>query len=205
MPIKIKICGITSLADGCMATQAGADYLGFIINYQKSPRHMEPTQVKLIVAQLHAEFPALKFVGVFVDRDEVTIKNIVNEIGLDVVQLHGVETPAMCEQLKKSVEVWKTIIIKTEEDLNAVPAYRAAATKIIFDAGRGNGKPIDLTLLAGQKVDVLAGGLNSENVSAAMAAAKPEIVDFNSGVESAPGKKDVNKIRAVITAVYSKK
>ena len=198
---KIKICGLTSLSDALTAARSGADYLGFIINFPKSPRHMSPEAVRKIIGAIKPNFPKIKFVGVLVNQDLSVAENLVSEIGLNVIQLHGSETPDYCATLRKKVEVWKALVIKSPEDLKNLADYQATADKILFDAGKGIGQEIDLTLLKNIAVDILAGGLGTYNVARAIQTVHPQIVDFNSALESAPGKKDVDKIRAAVAAV----
>lgn len=205
MKTKIKICGITSLFDARIATKAEADYLGFIFNFPKSPRCIAVATAKQIISTIKVEFPKVKFVGVFINQNASTIKKIVSEIGLDVVQLHGQEKPALCAELKKLVEVWKAFTVKTAADLKMVAKYRKVANKIMLDAGMGSGRQINYALLKRIGVDILAGGLNAANVKEAIARVQPKIVDFNSGVEISPGKKDANKIMAAINVVNEPK
>lgn len=199
--VKVKICGLTSLEDAHAAAAAGADYLGFIINFPASPRHQTPEQAKAIIKKIKLKFPAVKRVGVFVDQPLAAVKKIAVELGLDAVQFHGSEAPEYCRALFGAAEVWKTIVVKTADDLKRITAYRNAANKILFDAGAGSGRQIDCSLLENVAVDILAGGLGPDNVAAAINRLHPAIVDLNSGVESSPGKKDPAKISAAWAAV----
>lgn len=200
---KIKICGLTNYKDAQAAATAGADYLGFILNFSSSPRQVDSGEARKIISKIKLDFPNIKCVGVFVDQEFLVVKNLVKQIGLDVAQLHGSESPEYCAALDSTAEAWKALIIKTAADVARAARYRGVANKILFDAGRGSGKQVDWQLLKNVKVDVLSGGLNPENIVGAITGVHPGIVDLNSGVESAPGKKDIKKIQAAIAAVKS--
>ncbi len=139
--MKIKICGITNLADAQAAVAAGADYLGFIF-YQKSPRSVTLKKAVEIIIKLKTP---VKKVGVFVNASSAEINNTAFLCGLDIIQLHGDEPAALAEQLG-SERVWKAFHITSEEDIARAAKYPAAA--IVVDTATaglrgGTGKPCD--------------------------------------------------------------
>jgi len=200
---KIKICGITSLDNAIEIAKLNIDYLGFIINYPKSPRSISLDKAAQIIKKVKINNKYIKFVGVFVNEP---IKNVKKIINLDIVQLHGNESPEYCKELKDLVEVWKSIIIKEERDLEKIKIYQNIADKILLDAGKGSGKQIDSNLLKNlKKIDILAGGIGLDNIKEVVEKNNPEIIDLNSKVEIAPGVKNVELIKKIIFKLWSKK
>lgn len=193
--MHVKICGITNLDDALMAAQAGAHYLGYILNYPASPRYVSNEQVKGIITAVRAQYPTVKHVGVFVDATPEHINTVAQQLSLDVAQLHGNESSASLQHIV-GPEVWKTIEVHEAKDLDRIQEYQAASA-IVFDAGKGSGNVIADDLLGlidtSTKV-VLAGGISPENVVAKISLLQPDIIDVNSGVEIEPGKKDKTKI-----------
>ena len=193
---KIKICGITNQHDAQMAVAMGADAVGFV--FAESPRRVTPKKVEEIIRGLS---PFVLRVGVFVNEDPGVVKKIVERTGLDLIQLHGEETPEW--------EKWfPGRIIRTFS--RALPLeWEKKARAFLMDAlvpGRrgGTGKRADWTLAASyaQKVPlILAGGLNADNVGEAIRFVKPAMVDVSSGVEESPGKKNFEKMRDFFIAV----
>jgi phosphoribosylanthranilate isomerase len=197
--VRIKICGITRLEDALAALALGADVLGFNL-WPRSKRYLPPAQVRAIVDALPAGTPTF---GVFVDpsRDELLAAIAVTGIGS--AQLHGDEPPALCLDLP--VPVVKAIRVKDVHSLAALASYEVSA--FLLDAPSpeygGSGTAFDWSLAAAAAVDLpvwLAGGLTPENVAAAVRRVKPLGVDVASGVESAPGVKDHDKLRRFIEA-----
>jgi len=205
MSIKIKICGITNAQDAEAAVAAGADALGFVF-YAQSPRYIEPTVAKRIIAQLP---PFVLSVGVFVNQDQETIRNMYNECGLAFAQLHGDETPAFCESLGRPV--LRALRLRDRGSLLALAEYkgRMGVRGFVVDAFSaeaygGTGQTVDWSLareVAKAAPILLAGGLTPGNVQEAVQQVQPYGVDVSSGVEERPGKKDHEKIRAFIRAV----
>ena len=205
MPIKIKICGITNLQDAQTAVSAGADSLGFVF-YSKSPRSVEPAVAKSIIAQLP---PFVLPVGVFVNQEHTTIRNIFDECGLAFAQLHGDETAAFCESLDRPV--LRALRLRDRGSLLALAEYkgRMGVRGLVVDAFSsetygGTGQTVDWSLareVANAAPILLAGGLTPHNVQEAVQQVQPYGVDVSSGVEHSPGKKDPEKIRAFIQAV----
>ena len=205
MPIKIKICGITNLQDAEAAVEAGADALGFVF-YAKSPRCIEPTVAKRIIAQLP---PFVLPVGVFVNHDRDTVRNVFDECGLAFAQLHGDETPGFCESLGRPV--LRAIRLRDRGSLLALAEYkgRMGVRGFVVDAFStqaygGTGQTVDWALaheVAQAAPVILAGGLTPDNVQEAIQHVKPYGVDVSSGVEQNPGQKDHKKIRTFTEAV----
>ena len=204
MPIKIKICGITNPQDAEVAVKAGADALGFMF-YAKSPRYIKPAVAKKIIAEL----PLFVLpVGVFVNEDRNAIRTIFDECGLTLVQLHGDETPAFCEELGRPV--LRALRLRDRGSLLALAEYkgRTRVRGFLVDAFStqaygGTGQTVDWSLaneVAQSTPILLAGGLTPENVHEAIHQVQPYGVDVSSGVEERPGKKDPEKIRAFIQA-----
>ena len=192
---RVKICGITRLADALAAQRAGADLIGFV--FAKSPRRIEPDAAKRIIEKL-----ACKTVGVFVDQPPDTINWIADLCGLDFAQLHGKETQKICDQIR--VGVIKAIRVADKSALKTAAAYRV--DRLLMDAWvpglpGGTGVPLDWSLLDGfDRPYLLAGGLGPHNVAEAVARLSPWGVDASSCLESAPGIKDHEKIAAFVKA-----
>jgi phosphoribosylanthranilate isomerase len=195
--VKVKICGITSLADAVNATETGADALGFMF-YAPSPRNIEPAKVQEIIKDLPA---FIKKVGVFVDAEIPFIQKIVEQTGIDTVQLHGNESPSFCDQLS-GLTVYKAFRVQDEDSLKQLKTYSVNAwlldsfTPGVF-GGSGATFNWDIALEAiklGTPV-ILAGGLTPENVAEAIRKVRPYGVDVSSGVEISRGKKDPEKVR----------
>ena len=205
MSIKIKICGITNAQDAEAAVAAGADALGFVF-YAQSPRCIEPAVAKRIIAQLP---PFILSVGVFVNQDQETIRNIYNECGLAFAQLHGDETPAFCESLGRPI--LRALRLRDRGSLLALAEYKGRMDVRGFvvdafsaEAYGGTGQTVDWSLareVAKAAPILLAGGLTPSNVQEAVRQVQPYGVDVSSGVEERPGKKDHEKIRAFTQAI----
>ena len=203
--VKIKICGITNLADALLAAELGADALGFIF-YPQSPRKVDPEMARAIIAQLP---PFVAAVGVFVDEEAAMVRDLAARVGLDWVQLHGQESPEYCRGL--GCKVIKGFRIRDEASLRLLADYQGAAQALLLDTYKkgqagGTGESFDWRLAREARKYgriILAGGLRPENVAQAIAAAQPDAVDAASGTEASPGKKDPVKLRAFFKAVGS--
>ncbi len=200
--VKVKICGITNLDDALAAVQYGADALGFV--FANSPRQVTADTVKNIGEKLP---PFVYKVGVFVNSKLAAVKETMSYCNLDLAQLHGDEGPEYCAALfPKVVKVFSSNNMPSRAD---IISYKVAA--YMLDIGKGSVFNEDeqekLWQLARQLGDnspvILAGGLSPENVARAIKIARPYAVDVSSGVESEPGKKDHNKMRAFISAAKS--
>lgn len=206
--IGIKICGITTpdTLDAVMA--ARADHVGFNF-FPPSPRYVSARDAAALGERAGNR---INKVGVFVEPDDALLAEMVAAAKLDVIQLHGGETPERTAQIRASfgLPVWKVLSISSAEDVAKAAAYREAADFILFDAKTpkgtlpgGMGLSFDWGLLAAYKGPLpwgLAGGLIPENVAEAIRATAAPLVDTSSGVESAPGVKDIDKIKAFCQA-----
>ena len=201
--VRIKICGITNLEDALLAAGLGADALGFIF-YPQSPRKVAPDMARAIIAQLP---PFVTTVGVFVDEDAATVRDLAARVGLDWLQLHGQESPEYCRSLGR--RVIKGFRIRDEKSLEDLAAYRGAAQALLLDTYKqgqtgGTGETFDWRLAKEARQFgpiILAGGLNPDNVARAIEMAQPQAVDVGSGVETAPGKKDPEKLKRFFAAI----
>src|ERR1044072_5100928 len=202
--VLVKICGITSLDDALAALDAGADALGFNF-YARSPRYLTPENAREIIKQLPAD---LLTVGVFVNEDLETIRRIATVAGVRTLQLHGDESPEYCETLKDYYLI-KAFAAGPDFTQQRLLDYDVDA--IMLDAldqggvGGGTGRLSDWSVAA-KTTEVfpkvfLAGGLSAENVGDAIRAVKPYAVDACSRLESVPGKKDEERVRAFVAAV----
>ncbi|MFI5255751.1 MAG: N-(5'-phosphoribosyl)anthranilate isomerase [Gemmatimonadales bacterium] len=208
MAVEVKICGLTRPLDAELADEGGASYLGVI--FAGGPRHRSPAQARQVLAGRRA-----RKVGVFDEQSPSEIAAVAREVGLDVVQLHGVSDPGRINEVRDAtgLEVWT--VVRTADGMlpPAVEALADEADALVVDAlvpGRLGGTGVTVPWGAlGESLDamerghriVLAGGLDSENVGEAIGYVSPVIVDVSSGVESAPGIKDHARIRAFIAAV----
>lgn len=214
----VKICGFTHLKDALIANEAGADFLGFIF-YPPSPRSTTPEQAQQIIRQVchQTHFtkkrcsPYPQFVGVFVDEKPELVREVVNKCGLGWAQLHGKETPEMVSALvKEGIKVIKAFRLRDRDSLAEMEDYRATA--YLLDAyvpGQpgGTGQTFDWTLVKdvrGRGPVFLAGGLTPANVARAIHVARPWGVDVAGGVESAPGRKDHDAVRAFLAEAKQK-
>lgn len=201
IPVKAKICGIKNINDALTAVNYGADALGFI--FAESPRKMTPEAVREIIRQLP---PLVTTVGVFVDSPAETVNDIASYTGLNVVQLHGNESPEYCREIK--YPIIKGIRVKNEDSLKQMEEYRGIAKAFLLDtyvagAHGGTGKTFNWQLVPKAKEFgpvILAGGLKPSNISEAIQACHPYGVDVSSGVET-EGRKDKLKIKEFIQKV----
>lgn len=201
--VRVKICGLTSLEDSRFASGALADYLGFIF-YEESPRYIEPGQAGAIINWIGGT----ECVGVFVNHPLDDLNRIVRQTGVNLVQLHGDESPGYCSLVEKPVI--KAIHIEkdttAEEIAETVEIYRDVADYLLFDSKTdglwgGTGRTFDWSLLeevSGELPFFLSGGLHPGNVEQACDSVQPWGVDLNSGLETGPGVKDFDKIEALM-------
>ena len=201
MSVRVKICGITNLADAQVSAEAGADALGFVF-YEKSPRFVSMKTAAEISKQVP---PFIMRVGVFVNpTKELVLKNIA-ECGLSLLQFHGDETSEFCTQF--GLMSMKAFRIRDAGSLKELTKYKTDAWLLdaySSDTFGGTGEVFNWDLAnEAQKLKrpiFLAGGLTPENVADAVRKVRPFGVDVSSGVESSPGKKDCAKVRAFINA-----
>jgi len=189
--VAVKICGITDPKDARIAVDRGAAALGFI--FADSPRQITPHKARDII---NAIPPFVKTVGVFVNEDPVVIRNVKHYCGLDLVQLHGDESPDFCAELMPYAI--KALRIKDESSLRTAWPYRGKVRALLLDTyskdkAGGTGETFDWQLaIKIKKLEIpiiLAGGLGPSNIEGAISTVRPYAVDVNSGVEKYPGKK----------------
>ena len=202
---KIKVCGMTNLADATQAADLGAWAIG-LIHHRDSPRFVQPETAEEIGAALKRR---CEVAGVFVNSTMEEVVRAAEREELTILQLHGDEGPQFCSEAARrtGAKVMKAFRVRSAADIQAAEAFRTDFH--LFDAYRrrapgGTGESFDWELLAGRRSKVpmvMAGGLTPENVGEAMAAAKPYAVDVVSGVEAEPGRKDPEKVEAFFEAV----
>jgi phosphoribosylanthranilate isomerase len=186
--MMIKICGITNREDALAAVEAGATALGFNF-YSKSPRYLSPE----MAADIGADLPVLK-VGVFVDCPDASA--VAARAGVDVIQLHGSESP---EEVPAGLRVWKAFRVTPEWDASVLALYRVEAF-LLDGATPGSGEAFDWRLASGLRNIILAGGLGADNIADAIRRVRPWGVDACSRLERAPGLKDYEKMRRFVRA-----
>ncbi|MEO5493970.1 MAG: phosphoribosylanthranilate isomerase [Sphingomonas sp.] len=208
MPVTAKICGLSTPETLDAAIAGGASHVGFVF-YPPSPRAVSFDAVGGLAARVPAHVAK---VGIFVDPCNALIDQAVDSGNLDVIQLHSV-TPGRAAAVKQHSQrkTWAAIAIKTRADLEAMASYRHAADRILYDAKTpdgalpgGMGVRFDWSLLDGFRHPLpwaLSGGLTADNVGEAVRRTGASLVDISSGVETAPGVKDVDKIAAFLQAV----
>jgi phosphoribosylanthranilate isomerase len=201
--VEVKICGITNYQDASMAVELGAGALGFIFAF--SPRQITPQEARDIIRTIP---PFVKTVGVFVDEGPAAIKEVIHYCGLDLVQLHGDESPDLCCELMPYTI--KALRIKDEASLRKSQTYRGKVRALLLDSyskdkAGGTGKTFDWQLAIkikklGMPV-ILAGGLGPSNIDDAIRTVRPYAVDVNSGVEVRPGKKSHMRMKDLMKKV----
>lgn len=204
MRTRVKICGITRVEDALAAAQAGADAIGLVFE-SKSPRYVDLKQAADIARALP---PYITVVGLFVDAAPETVHEALRRVGLDLLQFHGNETPEYCCAFPKPYV--KAIRMTPDVHLHAKERRYRDAAGLLLDAhspaaAGGTGETFDWGHIPAdlEKPLILAGGLTPVNVTEALRRVRPYAVDVSSGVESAKGIKDRNKIAAFIEAVRS--
>lgn len=207
--IRVKICGLRTLADVAAVAASGAAYAGFVF-FPKSPRNLSlPAARELALAAP----VGLAKVALVVDADDIMLDALLEAVPLDMLQLHGHETPARVADVRAryGLPVMKAVGVADEGDLAALMEYALAADQILVDAKPpkdgdlpgGNGLAFDWRLVAGRRwlgPWMLAGGLNATNVAEAIRLTGARQVDVSSGVESAPGVKDAARIAQFVAA-----
>ncbi len=200
----VKICGLTQVDNALDCVKAGADAIGLVF-FEKSPRNVSMSQAQKITRALEDHVLTC---GVFVDANFEMIMKIVTECGLKAVQLHGKESPKLVNRLSmENLVVIKALFAARQPDLSCAPQY-PGANFCLVEYGKGilpggNAETWNYGLASSintQSNLMLAGGLSLENIVDAISQAKPRAVDVSSGVETAPGLKDINKVKAFIRA-----
>jgi len=204
MRVSIKICGLTTPEDARAAAQAGADAIGLVF-WPRSPRAVTVAAARRIAAAL----PAFVLrVGVFVNAPREELLRVADEVGLDILQLHGQEPPEALAGLTR--RALKAVALAGPEDVQRARRYADSGAALLVDAAGqpapgGTGRTADWALARRLREQVpelvLAGGLTPENVAAAIAAVEPHGVDVSSGVELAPGCKQAARMQAFVAAV----
>lgn len=204
---QVKICGLKTADQLAVAIDAGASFVGFVF-FPKSPRYVAPD----IAASLAQEVPpGIARVGLFVDPDDALLESVLAQVPLDIIQLHGSESPDRLAEVKAltGLPVMKAVGVGDADDLDRLWDYGLVADLLLVDAKPpkdaelpgGNGLSFDWRLLVGRKwlkPWMLAGGLTPDNVAEAVRLTGAQIVDVSSGVESAPGEKDPVRIRSFL-------
>lgn len=209
MALHSKICGVSDRAAVAAAARGGARWVGFVF-YPPSPRAVTVEQAAALAREMP---PGIERVGLFVDPDDALVERVLAEVPLDLLQLHGGETPKRVAEIRARFgrPVMKAIKVARAEDLETVAAYAPAVDLLLFDAKApksmtgalpgGNALSFDWKLLAGRSWPrpwMLSGGLKAENLKDAVSISGATAVDVSSGVESAPGAKDPARIAAFL-------
>jgi len=202
--VRVKVCGITKLEDALFLANLGVDALGFVI-YEKSKRFVKPKDVRKITASLP---PFVFKVGVFVNEDPHNVLEIMSYAHLDFAQLHGDESPEDCEYIGRD-RVIKAFRLRSVSEVEKIEPYVGKVRAFLLDTYSdglygGTGKTFDWQIAKAVKERlpevplILSGGLNPDNVKAALREVEPYAVDVSSGVERSPGIKDWEKVKSFI-------
>jgi phosphoribosylanthranilate isomerase len=210
--VSVKICGLRTTVDVAAAADAGARYVGFVF-FPKSPRHLEVADAAVLAAAVPV---GICKVALTVNADDAMLDALTQAVPLDMLQLHGSESPERVAQVKAryGLPVMKAIGVADRDDLAQIDLYSGVADQLLIDAKPpkgadlpgGNGLAFDWQLLARRVWRapwMLAGGLTPDNVAEAIKRTGARQVDVSSGVESAPGVKDPALIRALVQAAQS--
>lgn len=207
--VQVKICGLRNAADVAACVAAKARYVGLVF-FPKSPRHLSLEEARAVALAVPA---GIAKVALTVNADDALLDRLIDQVPLDMLQLHGSETPDRIAALRAryGLPLMKAVGVADEGDLAALDGYAAVCDQILLDAKPpkdatlpgGNGLRFDWRLVAGRRWSVpwmLAGGLTPDNVAEAVRLTGASQVDVSSGVESAPGVKDANRIQAFCDA-----
>ena len=205
MPTKVKICGVTDMADGQAAVALGAWAIGMIFD-SRSPRRCELEDAAEIATALRRK---VELVGVFVNSPLDDVMGVLESVPLTILQLHGDEGPSYCDEARRrtGLKVMKAARVRDGAAVRALSAYHTDFHMLdAYVAGKrgGTGESFDWELTrdhSGEPPLVLSGGLDPDNVAEAIAIARPFAVDVASGIERAPGKKDSKKLREFFNSV----
>lgn len=211
MTIAIKFCGLTRPRDVAAAAEAGARYVGFVF-FPKSPRNVTLAQARALALDVPV---GLAKVALTVDADDAALDALIADVPLDMLQLHGHESPDRVAHVRAryGLPVMKALGVATAADLTQIDVYAKVSDQLLIDAKPpegadlpgGNGLAFDWRLLAGRKYWtrpwMLAGGLTPDNVADAVRLTGARQVDVSSGVESAPGLKDAARMAAFAAAL----
>jgi len=207
MTLLVKICGLKTADALDAALDAGADMVGFVF-FKPSPRNVPLDVARTLGSRVNGR---AKKVALTVDADDLVLAQVIDALKPDMLQLHGHETPERVGAVRQrfGLPVIKALPVETKDDLAAIKVYSDVSDMILFDARPprgatrpgGLGRPFDWSLLRGLvpgQPFILSGGLNAQNVAEALMMTKVPAVDVSSGVERAPGEKDLDKIREFI-------
>lgn len=208
--VSVKICGLSTVADVAAAAKSGVSYVGFVF-FEKSPRHVGFEQARALAVETPT---GVAKVALTVNADDAFLDALTAQVPLDMLQLHGSETPERVSQVKAryGLPVMKALGVADASDLPAIDHYSAVADQLLIDAKPpkdadlpgGNGLAFDWQLLADRKYWtrpwMLAGGLTADNVADAVRLTRARQVDVSSGVESQPGLKDADLFDGFVSA-----
>ncbi|CAA6818089.1 MAG: Phosphoribosylanthranilate isomerase (EC [uncultured Thiotrichaceae bacterium] len=201
---RVKVCGITSVADAQMVSAAGVDAIGLVF-YAKSSRNVTVEQAAAICAALP---PFISVVGLFLDASEAFVNEVLDAVPLDVLQFHGSETPEYCNRFRRPYVKGLGMSGVTGDDFRELADQYPLAQGVLVDshapgAAGGTGKTFDWTQVPQDyaKAIILAGGLSADNVANAIRTTQVYAVDVSSGVEAGPGVKDSAKVAAFVDEV----
>ena len=211
-PVNVKICGLTTVEAVQDTVAAGADYIGLVF-FPKSPRNLDFDTAQRLAQQVPSN---VKTVALMVNPSDDFLRELLEHVDVDILQLQGSESAERVREIKElsGKPVIKALGVSSQDDLATLESYKGLADQILLDAKApkdadrpgGNGASFDWSLLTDTSIDVpwmLAGGLTIENVKEAITVSHARQVDVSSAVESAPGVKDKEKVRAFIAAAKS--
>ena len=214
--LQVKICGITKVEQGVAIAQLGATALGYIC-VTKSPRYIPPEKIAPIAAAVGAKYPEVQHFGVFANEGVADMVAITHKANLTTLQLHGDETPALCQLLRDALEmsdlsnvkIVKALRIRETAELDEARRYESCIDALLLDAYHpdqlgGTGETLDWQALKNFSPLYpwfLAGGLNPDNICSALSQLSPNGIDLSSGVERSPGDKDLDRVRNLFQAL----
>ena len=201
-PVRVKFCGITNLEDAEFAVNLGVAALGFVF-YPESPRYVTPADARVIVDALP---PFVSAVGLFVNESQDAVRAATDQSRIDTIQFHGDEPPEFCARFGQP---WiKAVPVRQASDISAAESAYAGAAGLLLDTHDpalygGTGKVFDWSMIGPQRrlPIILAGGLSSENLGAALEQVRPYAVDVSGGIELTKGRKDPAKMQAFMKVV----
>lgn len=207
MPIEVKVCGLNQTSGVAAAVTGGARYVGFVF-FPRSPRYVDAATAASLAALVP---PGVLRVGLVVDAEFDLLCELVNNVPLDMLQLHGQESPSRVAHIRErfGLPVIKALAVQEKADLDAISEYEEVADRLLFDARPpldatrpgGNALSFDWRLLRDRRLRrpwLLAGGLDVGNLAEAVRCSGAKAVDVSSGVEDAPGRKSPEKIRSFL-------
>ncbi len=209
MTVKVKICGLTTAETITAAVTAGASYIGFVF-FDKSPRNISPQRAGKLAELIPGNIIKC---GVLVNPSNDELDHILTHIPLDLIQLHGDESPARTQEIRDhfTLPVMKAIAVAGPDDITLAKTYENMVDMVLFDAKPppalkealpgGNGLSFDWQLIRGADLTLpwmLSGGLKADNLAQAIATSGARMVDVSSGVEDHPGEKNITRIKAFL-------